>query len=250
MTGVSLWSTRHKNAGLVDVIWGYGFGLLALIYALSGNGTWPHQVLIAGMVGLASVRLGSHLLRRFLHEQPIEDARYHTLRKTWDEEHPPKTVDWLFIGIFFGQGLLIWILSHGFWWICENPSPGLHPVEYAGLALWLLAMAGETMADEQLHRFKQQNPGKICDVGLWRYSRHPNYFFQWLLWVSYTLVAIAMHHGIWYLAAPVLMYLFLNYGTGVAMTEAQSLKRRGAPYRRYQEKTSAFFLWFPKRDGL
>jgi steroid 5-alpha reductase family enzyme len=130
-----------------------------------------------------------------------------------------------------------------------NPQPRLSPLEWAGLSLWVVALLGETAADAELKRFKADpaNKGKTCRKGLWNYSRHPNYFFEWLIWVAFFLAALASPYGWISLLCPVLMFIFLFKVTGIPMTETQALKTRGKDYRDYQRTTSMFVPWFKKR---
>jgi steroid 5-alpha reductase family enzyme len=131
---------------------------------------------------------------------------------------------------------------------CLNPEPGLGAAEWSGVALWIVALCGEYLADRQLARFKADpaNKGRTCQDGLWRYSRHPNYFFEWLVWCAYFLFALGSPHGIWTIYCPLLMLHFLVNVTGVKLTEEHSLRSRGDEYRRYQQTTSAFVPWFRK----
>ncbi len=124
----------------------------------------------------------------------------------------------------------------------------MHPLEFAGAALWLIAISGEALADAQLAAFKRRasNKGRVCDAGLWRYSRHPNYFFEWLIWVAYFVFALGSPWGWVAIVGPAsILYLLLRV-TGIPMTEEQSIRSRGDAYRRYQQTTSAFIPWFPK----
>ena len=131
-----------------------------------------------------------------------------------------------------------------------NVDPRLHVglAEWLGCALWLVALGGETLADRQLAAFKDDpaNRGKVCDSGLWRYSRHPNYFFEWLVWVSFFLFALPSPWGWTTIFAPALMLFFLLRVTGIPYTEQQSLRSKGDAYRAYQRVTSPFIPWFPK----
>lgn len=117
-----------------------------------------------------------------------------------------------------------------------------------GTLLGLLAIAGEGLADRQLNRFKSDpaNKGKTCRQGLWYYSRHPNYFFEWLHWISYPLIAMGASFGGWLWLLPLAMFLFLWFVTGIPYTERQAIKTRGDDYRDYQRTTSAFF---PRRPS-
>ncbi len=132
--------------------------------------------------------------------------------------------------------------------LVRNDHPSLGPGEIAGIALWLAAIAGETLADRQLAQFraKPANRGKTCRAGLWRYSRHPNYFFEWLHWWSYVLMGINVSNGWVTLIGPVVMLFFLFYITGIPHTEKQAVASRGDDYREYQRTTSMFFPWPPK----
>ena len=114
--------------------------------------------------------------------------------------------------------------------------------------MWLLAMLGESAADVQLNRFRSDpaNKGKTCRVGLWKYSRHPNYFCEWLVWLAYFIYALGSPGGWIAVYAPALMYLFLTKVTGIKATEEHAVRSRGEDYREYQRTTNAFFPWWPK----
>jgi len=122
-------------------------------------------------------------------------------------------------------------------------------LDFAAVLIWVISIVGEAISDQQLHRFRQQpeNKGEVCRDGFWNYSRHPNYFFEWLHWWTYVLLAITAPFGWLTILAPVAMWLFLNRVTGIPHTEAQAIKSRGQKYRHYQETTNAFFPWFPKQ---
>jgi steroid 5-alpha reductase family enzyme len=131
-----------------------------------------------------------------------------------------------------------------------NDDASLHPLEIAGAVLWLLALSGEALADAQLGAFKRnaKNRGRVCNVGLWRYSRHPNYFFEWMIWVAYFVFALGSPHGWIAIIGPAsILYLLLRV-TGIPMTEEQSLRSRGDAYREYQRTTSAF-VPLPRRKA-
>jgi steroid 5-alpha reductase family enzyme len=141
------------------------------------------------------------------------------------------------------------ILSLPFLLVCLNPRPGLAPVEWAGIVLWLIAVAGESLADYQLKQFKG-NPasrGQVCQIGLWHYSRHPNYFFEWLIWMSFFIFALGSPWGILTAYCPALMLFFLIRVTGIPMTEDLAVKTKGEEYRQYQETTSMFVPWFRRK---
>jgi len=235
---------RINNYGIVDIVWSYAFVALALFYALLAPG-WPlRRALIGGMAALWSLRLGTHLYRRVMGHHPVEDGRYVQLRKDWAANFGPKM-----FGFFQLQAASVVLLGSAFFVVCLNPAPRLHPLEVAGAILWLLALTGEALADAQLDTFKRApaNRGRVCAAGLWRYSRHPNYFFEWLIWVAYFVFALASPHGWVALIGPAsILYLLLRV-TGIPLTEEQALRSKGDAYRRYQQATSAFLPWFPRK---
>ena len=234
---------RLNNYGIVDIAWSYAFGPLAVFHAISAAG-WPvRRALIAAMALLWSVRLGTHLWLRIARHHPVEDARYGQLRRDWS----PGFAGRMF-GFFQLQALSVVVLGVPFLLIARNPTPGFHPLEFLGLALWLVALGGESLADAQLAAFKRDpaNRGRVCDTGLWRLSRHPNYFFEWLVWVSFFIFALPSPAGWLALIGPaVILYLLLRV-TGIPLTEEQSVRSKGEAYRRYQQTTNAFIPW-PRR---
>lgn len=232
-----------NNAGYVDVAWSYGFSLVVFLFAVLGHGDPLRKTLIVTMVAVWSLRLGTHLLIRVTHHHPREDERYAALREQF-----PKRPWLMFFGFFQLQAVLLGLLCAPFAVACSNTSPVLHPWEIGAVLLWLLALGGEVLADRQLNTFRSNpaNKGKVCDSGLWRYSRHPNYFFEWLIWVAYFLFALGTPGGWVTIFCPLLMLVFLTKVTGIPPAEAQSLKSRGDAYREYQRRTSAFVPWWPK----
>ncbi len=240
-----LWAIamRVSNAGFVDVGWTIGLPVLGLLYAGLGPGYWLRQWLLAAMVLVWGVRLGWHLLRRVL--AGPEDGRYREIRQRWAGQN----IGLRFLWFFEFQGLLDVLLSLPMLIVAQNRGTRLSGFEYAGAALWLLAVAGESAADHQLAVFKRTpgNGGRVCNRGLWRYSRHPNYFFEWLVWVAWMIFALGSPYGWLTAICPALMLYFLLRVTGVAATEAHALKTRGEEYAQYRRSTSAFFPWFPKR---
>jgi len=235
---------RLDNYGFVDVAWSYAFAVMAIFYAACGTGWLPRRATVATMAVLWSLRLGTHLLKRVAGHHPVEDGRYVQLRKDWAGNFGPKMA-----GFFQLQAASVVLLGVPFLIPVLNPAPGYHPLEIAGAALWLLAIAGESLADAQLAAFKRDpaSKGRVCDAGLWRTSRHPNYFFEWLVWVAYFVFALGSPWGWLAVIGPAsILYLLLRV-TGIPLTEEQSLRSKGDAYRRYQQTTSAFIPWFPKK---
>ena len=230
-----------RNAAVVDVGWAAGLGLLALIFAALGGG-WPERrLLVAVMGGVWSVRLALHIGHRVATEP--EDGRYAEIRARWKTHLAAK-----FLVFFLGQGVLDLVLAIPFLAAVVNPAPGFRAVELAAAVLWLISVVGESVADSQLRGFKANsaNKGRVCRVGLWSWSRHPNYFFEWLIWCAVALLALGSPWGWVGVISPALMLYFLLRVTGIPLTEAHALLSRGADYAEYQRTTSAFVPWPPR----
>jgi steroid 5-alpha reductase family enzyme len=232
-----------RNASVVDPGWAGGLALLAVIYAAMCGGYPARAWLIAGMAVVWGLRLSLYLLFTRVIGHP-EEGRYVQLRREWGGNLALK-----FLAFFEFQALLCVVLSGPFLLAALNARPELSWFEYAAAILWSIAMIGEVTADSQLNAFKKDaaNRGKTCQAGLWHYSRHPNYFFEWLIWVAYAVFALGSPYGYAAFFSPALMLFFLYRVTGIPATEAQALRSRGEEYRRYQETTSEFIPWFPKK---
>jgi len=240
-----LWGVQRRtgDAGIVDAAWAGGIGALAVFYSLAGDGLPARRLLIAAMAGAWSLRLALYILRdRVLRGE--EDGRYQALRESWGAGFEGRMF-WF----FQAQGLLSLLFSLPALVAMSSHRAALGPVDAAAVAVWLVAVTGETLADRQLAAFRADpaNRGTTCRKGLWRYSRHPNYFFEWLHWWAYAVAAIGA--AAWWLAAaaPLVMLVFILFVTGIPPTEARALRSRGDDYRDYQRTTSAFIPWFPKR---
>jgi steroid 5-alpha reductase family enzyme len=231
------------DAGVVDVGWAAGLGLLAVLYALIGDGAPAYRLLVAGLAGLWSVRLALHVYFNRVRGKD-EDGRYQTLRARWGEQSQSR-----FMVFFQAQALLAVLLSLPFVVIVNIETPHLSVWAWVAIGVWVVAVSGETIADRQLAAFRAEpaNRGTTCRRGLWRYSRHPNYFFEWLHWWTYAVIAIGNTYWWATLVGPALIAFFLFKVTGIPATEAQALVSRGDDYRDYQRTTSAFVPWPPKQ---
>lgn len=242
-----LWLLQRRtgDAGVVDVAWSAGVGLLGVALAITGEGEPWRRVILGLGAGAWGLRLAAYLLKdRVLSDG--EDGRYVALREAWGES-AQRNLFWF----FQAQALSIPLFALPFAAVSANASrpPGL--LDALGVAIFLVAFAGESLADRQLAAFRKNpsNRGKTCRVGLWRYSRHPNYFFEWVHWFAY--LALAWGSPLWWLSlsGPVVMLVFLYRVTGIPYTEMQALHSRGDDYRSYQRTTSAFVPWFPQEDA-
>ena len=233
------WQKHRQDATSVDVIWSFALAAQALTYALAGDGDPVIRVTLAVLGGGWGLRLGTHLLAR---SGGGEDGRYAFLREHWGEQ-----ADRNFIGVYAFQAAIAWAFGLVFWAVAEaDRGGGLDGWWLAGLIVWIIAVGGEWLADHQLKRWKQTHDEGVCDVGLWRYSRHPNYFFEIIHWVAYPLLGWSAPW--WWLTAlgPFVMWAFVWRISGIPWAEQQSLRSRGEAYRAYQQRTPALFPWFPK----
>lgn len=239
-----LWAVQYyrRNAGVVDAGWTLAMLLGAGLYVTFSGGSLDRRVLIALVAIPWSFRLFWHILTDRVIGKP-EDGRYQRMR-----EASGRWVQPVFLAFFLFQAILavLFCLPMGMAASLARPANGW---ALAATALGIFAVAMETLADAQLKRWRTnpENRGKTCRIGLWRYSRHPNYFFEWLHWWCYPLFCAGSPLFWPALVFPVLMFLFLWFITGIPYTEAQAIRSRGDDYRRYQQETSMFFPWFPHR---
>lgn len=242
-----LWLRQRAtgDAGIVDVGWSAGIGCMAVYGAALSAGYPARRLLVGSLAALWAFRLAGYLLRDRIGKAK-EDARYRTLRDTWGPKAQRN-----FFWFFQAQALLILLFAFPIRVALDNPVFHLQVWDGLGLVLWVVAVGGESLADRQLAAFRRDpaNRAGVCDRGLWRYSRHPNYFFEWLHWFAYVLFAVGSPRWAWTLLGPALMFFFLYKVTGIPATEAQSLRSRGDAYRAYQARTSPFIPWFPRREG-
>lgn len=237
-------AVRIDNFGIVDIAWAGAIGVLAVVYVAITPDMPARAWLVLVTAGVWSLRLSTYLYRRIMRHHPTEDSRYQDLRRNWG----PALRGRMF-WFFQAQGLAAVFFSLPFALILQNDALSLHGLDIAGAALWTIGMAGESAADWQLAAFKAnpRNRGRICNVGLWRYSRHPNYFFEWIIWCGFAVMALAAPLGWMALMCPMVMLWLLLRVTGIPATEAAAVARRGDAYRDYQRTTSAFVPWFPRR---
>ena len=243
MTLVWLYARRVANIGYVDVAWAALMGPMAIAVAVGSRGATLGRGLVATMLALWALRLTHHLFVR-VHGRP-EDGRYAFLRAHWNQGQGR------FFWFFQAQAIVITVFALPLLVAASNPVVAITPWTLAAIAVWVLAVGGESIADRQLAAWvgEPANRGRTCRIGLWAWSRHPNYFFEWMHWFAYALLAIGAPMAWLALTGPVLMFTFLYRVTGIPWTEAQSLRSRGDDYRAYQREVSAFFPWPPRRSA-
>ncbi|MEQ1955117.1 DUF1295 domain-containing protein [Mesorhizobium yinganensis] len=249
MTGAWWIATKSGKSGWIDAIWSFAVGICGAVPALAsfgGAGLTDRQLLVAGLALLWSLRLGIHIAVRTARSDQ-DDPRYAQFRREWGTAYRPRLFWFLQIQAATAFALVLSMMA-----AAHNPAPGLGAQDWAGILLLLVAVAGEAVADRQLVSFRSDpaNKGKVCDAGLWRLSRHPNYFFEWLGWLAYPVIAVDLAGGYaWGWAAlvgPALMYWLLVHVSGVPPLEAHMLRSRGERFRRYQEQTNSFWPGPPR----
>jgi len=238
----SAWMIQKKtsNADVVDVAWTLGIILSSVVYLYLVPTAWTQFFMVLLFPIVWYLRLLIHLIIRY--DVNHEDSRYQNLRAHWSENTQLK-----FFGFFMFQALLSVLFSMAAYWVLISPQ--ISGWQIISATAWgLFALVGVTLADHQLLKFKQAHDStQVCDTGLWQYSRHPNYFFEWLHWFVYPILLWQSNYFWWSLLVVVLMLLFLLKLTGIPFSEQQALKKRGAAYQAYMDKTSPFILWRPEK---
>lgn len=245
MAGLWLLSLRLRDVSIVDIMWGAAGALLALNTFMVADGALPRKVLISTMTVVWGTRLAAHIAVR--KRGKGEDFRYAAMRARDPDGFPRRSL----ITVFLLQAVLIWAITLPAQLAQLSATPAtLTLLDFLGATLWVLGFGFETLADLQLRRFTADpaNRGLVMDRGLWRYSRHPNYFGDALIWWGIFLVAAATPGGWVTFFSPVLMTFLLLRVSGVPMLE-EALAERRKGYRDYMERTSSFFPWPPKKPN-
>ncbi|HEY6161341.1 MAG TPA: DUF1295 domain-containing protein [Bacteroidia bacterium] len=241
---VWLWAYRIQNAGVVDIFWAFNFTIISVVVYLMADGFEMRKMIVCGLAALWSLRLGIYLLVRVGSHLATEEGRYKQLRKEWSPNPDAK-----FFAFFQAQALSNIFLAIPFFIIAMNKTEPMNMVEYIGAGMWFVSIIGEGLSDFQLQRFKKNpaNKGKVCQDGLWNYSRHPNYFFQFMIWVSVFIFSLPTPYGWISIVCPLTIFYLIWKVTGIPMTEEQSLRSKGDLFRDYQRTTSVFVPWFKKK---
>ena len=244
MTALWLISLRLQDVSIVDVFWGAGFAVLAIFYAVTTDGSLARQVLLVSLVAIWGTRLAVHIFRRSLGKP--EDPRYAAWRAANGKSYWWKS----YFKVFLLQGVLMWLIAMPLLVAQTSSLPSrLTLLDLLGAAVWTIGFLFEAIGDRQLRRFKADpaNRGKVLQSGLWRYTRHPNYFGDAVVWWGYFLIAMAVPGGAWTLFSPLLMTFLLMRVSGVTLLE-KGLKDSKPGYAEYVARTSAFFPRRPASD--
>jgi steroid 5-alpha reductase family enzyme len=238
---LSLWavSVARRDASIIDLYWGPGFALIAAVTALLADGAPARRLLVLALTVVWGLRLGGYLLWRNWGRG--EDFRYRAMR----EQHGPRFARRSLVTVFGFQGLLMWVISLPVQVAQISPEPvPLGWLDALGCLLWSIGLLFESVGDFQMARFKAdpENAGRVMDRGLWQYTRHPNYFGDFLVWWGLFVVALAVPYGAWTVVSPILMSVLLMRVSGVPLLE-QSLRERRPGYQEYVERTPSFFPW-------
>lgn len=255
MTALWLLGLRTRNAGLVDFGWPSGFTALAVYFALASEGDWKRRLLISLLYGICGLRFMVGWIVRNLRDG--EDRRWDYWRQYWRAGNSRlgirSTAANLFIFYHTQTFATLLVLIVPLVLACGNSAAQIHMLECVGVGIWFFALLMENVADFQLDQFRRNPRGQgVCRTGLWKFSRHPNYFFEFVIWVGYAVFAWpsasnVVEYGV-LLLVPLTAYWFLVHFTGIPITEAASRARRGEVYARYQEETNRFFPWFPAKE--
>lgn len=241
-TAAYLIARKVKLMAIVDTIWTAGLGISALVYhtvlGLESIRSWAVLLVIF----LWSFRLSFHLYRDRVFSGH-DDPRYKALAEHWGARSARN-----FYFLFLAQIIFIALFLFPVSIAMQNPQPLWAWTDTLAVLIGISAMLGEWIADRQLANFRAnpKNKGGVCKDRLWRYSRHPNYFFEWLHWFAYPAFSMGSSLVGFALVGPIAMFIFLRFLTGVPYAEMSSLKSRGEAYRQYQSSTNAFFPWIPR----
>lgn len=235
-------SVLIKNASIVDIIWGFGFAVNAIVLSVAIDGDSTRQTLVAVLVGTWGFRLAAYLAKRNLGHG--EDWRYKAMRKKKGAAFPVISL----VTVFGLQGVLMFVVSLPVMFANADASPGVGPIAVMGVMAWIVGFMFEAVGDAQLAKFKKDpaNAGKVMNRGLWSLTRHPNYFGDSLMWWGIWVIAAETGSGVVSIVGPIVMTFFLLKVSGVPMLE-RSLAKRREGWDEYVATTSGFIPRPPKR---
>ena len=237
-------SLAYRNVTIVDSLWGLGFILVAWLTFFMSDGVWSRKMLIAVLVTLWGLRLSIYLSWRNWGKG--EDPRYGSWRKKSGDRF------WLvsLFKVFILQALFLWVISVAVQIGQLAPTPAkLTWLDGLGIIVWAVGFTFESLGDWQLAKFKSDpaSKGRVMDRGLWAYTRHPNYFGEFLIWWGIFLITLSTPNSWWTILSPAIITMVLLKMTGIPLTEQELVKNRPG-YSEYVKRTSAFVPWFPVKE--
>jgi steroid 5-alpha reductase family enzyme len=240
MLTVWLISLVLTDVSIVDIAWGLGFVLVAWTSFLAGTSS-ESNLLLPVLTTAWGLRLSGYLAWRNIGTP--EDYRYREMRKRWPRSFPVRSL----LTVFALQGVLMWIIALPMQTVRPSAAPSVI-FTVVGVLLWVTGFLFESVGDWQLARFKADptNSGRVMDRGLWRYTRHPNYFGDFLAWWGFYFLALASGGPWWSVVGPLVMSVLLMRVSGVTLLE-KSLRHRKQGYAEYAARTNAFFPWWPRQ---
>ena len=241
MTIVFLFALRRKQNSIVDIAWGLGFIGVAIITFFLREGWTMRHILLSGLVLIWGMRLAIHIAIR--NRGRGEDFRYAKWRQEWGRWFVLRS----YFQVFMLQGVLLFFIAFPIVFVNFSDRPDLTLVDFLGFGVWCIGFVFEAVGDYQLKQFKKRpdNKGKIITTGLWKYTRHPNYFGEAAMWWGLFLISLSVENGWATIISPLLITFLLLRGSGVAMLEKKYAGN--AEFEAYAKRTNAFFPWFPKK---
>ncbi|EUJ23791.1 hypothetical protein PGRAN_06774 [Listeria grandensis FSL F6-0971] len=239
-----LWAQKLKNNSIVDLAWGPGFVIVALYTYFFGGEMTAQGLIVTIFVFIWGMRLFLHLANRNIGKP--EDYRYVNMRKRWGTHFAKLKA---YLNVFILQGVLLYIISLPILLVNTTSANALAWWNYAGMAVWIIGFFFEVVGDEQLRRFKKnpENKGKLIMTGLWKYTRHPNYFGEALSWWGIFLVSFTGAASLWGIIGPVIITLLLLFVSGVPLLEKKYKDR--PDFQAYAKRTSKFIPSIPKKEN-
>lgn len=235
MTLGFLWSIIRKRNDVADTLWGFGFILVAIVTYASNGFYYERQSLVIVLVSLWGLRLALHIYLRNRHKP--EDHRYEEIKKKWKGNFYLNS----YINIFLAQGFLLLLISIPVIFINSSPAAGLTVLDYIGVGIWITGFFFETIGDYQLSQFikDSRNKGHVMQSGLWRYTRHPNYFGEVAQWWGIFILALSIPFGFLTIIGPLVITIFITKVSGIPLLEKKYAGRQ--EFEAYKKKTSVFF---------
>jgi steroid 5-alpha reductase family enzyme len=244
------WGKTRDNYAVIDVGWGLVIAGIATIFTLMGDGNYLGKLALLVPIWIWAIRLSGFLYFTRIRTNHPEDKRYADFRKDYGDKVHQK----FFTNVFLLQGVLALLLSgpsiSASSWVLDISAGYEIFAPLLGWVLFCIGLVGETIADRQLHSFvlEPKNKGKVCNIGLWNYTRHPNYFFEWVIWLGIGIIPLRDGSSLISLFSPLFMFVLLRFISGVPFAERYSLKSKGELFVAYQKSTNAFFPWIPKNN--